>query len=96
MFHHLFIDDYLLIHSTRCFSLAGVNAQGFKMSNSFEQQVATGDSPPPPDTNAIELFLTSDADTRANVLLSHPQVLGFVFLNDDSITKAFLPERVID
>ena len=62
--------------------------------NTFEQR----ESEPslPPDSNAIELFLSSDRATRANVLLSHPHVLGFVYLNDDAITKAFLPERVID
>ena len=66
------------------------------MQNTFEQQATTGDKALPPETNAIELFLSSDRDTRSNVLLSHPHVLGFVYLNDDAITKAFLPERVMD
>ena len=64
------------------------------MSNTFEQR--DSETSLPPDSNGIELFLSSDRDTRANVLLSHPQVLGFVYLNDDAITKTFLPERVID
>ena len=66
------------------------------MSNTFEIQATTGDTTLPPNSNTIELFLSSDRDTRANVLLSHPHVLGFVYLNADSVTKAFLPERVMD
>ena len=47
-------------------------------------------------TNPIELFLSSDRETRLNILTSHPQVVGFVYLYEDSITKAFLPKQVID
>ena len=54
-----------------------------------------------PDTeglgsNPIELFLSSDRETRLNILTSHPQVIGFVYLYEGSITKAFLPKQVID
>ena len=96
MFYHLFIDESNSFIRPVVSLLLARKPKVPKMANSFEQHVTTGENPPPPDTNAIELFLTSDGDTRANILLSHPQVLGFVYLNDDSITKAFVPERVID
>ena len=47
-------------------------------------------------TNPIELFLSSDRETRLNILTSHPQVVGFVYLYEDLITKASLPKQVID
>ena len=28
--------------------------------------------------------------------LNHPDVLGFVYLNDDVITKSFLPKKVVN
>ena len=46
--------------------------------------------------NPIDLYFESDLDTRANILLSHPQVIGFVYFNEGSVTKAFLPKRIID
>ena len=47
-------------------------------------------------TNPIELFLSSDRETRLNILTSHPQVVGFVYLYEGSLTKAFLPKQFID
>ena len=46
--------------------------------------------------NPIDLYFESDSDTRANILLNHPQVIGFVYFNEGSVTKAFLPKRIID
>ena len=60
------------------------------------------ESKPNPDyetdlgNNPIELFLSSDRETRLNILTNHPQVIGFVYLYENAITKAFLPKQVID
>ena len=44
----------------------------------------------------LDLFLKGDVETRGDVILNHPDVIGFVYLNDDIITKAFLPKKVIN
>ena len=46
--------------------------------------------------NPIDLYFESDLDTRVNILLNHPQVIGFVYFNEGSVVKAFLPKRIID
>ena len=45
--------------------------------------------------NPIDLYFESDLDTRANILLNHPHVIGFVYFNEGSVVKAFLPKRII-
>ena len=48
------------------------------------------------DTHPLYLFLEGNIETRSNVLLNHPDVTGFIYLNDDILTKAFLPKRVVN
>ena len=43
--------------------------------------------------NPLELFIEGDTEMRGEILLNHPDVTGFIYLNDDVITKAFLPEK---
>lgn len=47
----------------------------------------------PDGEHPLEHFVYDDADTRREVMLNHLDVLGFVYLNDDVITKAFLPKK---
>ena len=44
----------------------------------------------------LDLFLNANPDTRLNILLNHPLVYGFVYIMDETITKAFLPKQTID
>ena len=44
----------------------------------------------------LTLFLEANPDTRLNILLNHPLVYGFVYIIDQTITKAFLPRQTID
>ena len=43
-----------------------------------------------------EIFLEGDIETRTDVLLNHPDVIGFIFLYEDVVTKAFLPTKVVN
>ena len=46
--------------------------------------------------NPIKLFVEEHTDTRSEVLLNHPEVLGFVYIHQDVITKAFFPRKVVN
>ena len=48
------------------------------------------------DNDPLYLFLEGNIEMRSNVLLNHPDVTGFIYLNDDIVTKAFLPKRVVN
>ena len=43
--------------------------------------------------NPLELFIEGDTEMRGEILLNHPDVTWFIYLNDDVITKAFLPKK---
>ena len=61
---------------------------------SFEEPVPQGIQPC--DDDPMELYLRSDLETRTEILVSHPQVAGFVFLEKNHLTKAFFPKKVRD
>ena len=63
--------------------------------SSFESDL-NPDSDISSGTNPMELFLASDHQTRLNILTSHPQVVGFVYMYENSLMKAFLPKQFID
>ena len=44
----------------------------------------------------LYLFLKGDDETRGGVILNHPDVIGSVYLNEDIITKAFLPKKAVN
>ena len=44
----------------------------------------------------LVLFLKGDAETREDILLSHPDVIGFICLHEGQVTKTFLPKKVIN
>ena len=48
------------------------------------------------DIHPLYLFLEGNVETRSNVLLNHPDVTGFIYMQDDVVTKAFLPKRVVN
>ena len=47
----------------------------------------------PDGEHPLEYFAHGDAGTRREVILNHPDVIGFIYLNDDVITKSFLPKK---
>ena len=61
---------------------------------SFEEPAPQGIQPC--DDDPIELYLRSDLATRTEILASHPQVAGFIFLEKNHLTKAFLTKNVRD
>ena len=52
---------------------------------SFEEPVPQGIQPC--DDDLIELYLSSDLETRTEILVSYPQVAGFVFLEKNISQK---------
>ena len=44
----------------------------------------------------LELYCQRDYDTRANVIFNHPEVEGFSYVYEDTLTKDFLETRIID
>ena len=50
----------------------------------------------PDNEHPLYMFLTGDPETRGDIILTHPGVIGFVYLHDESIVKAFLPKRVVN
>ena len=40
------------------------------------------------------LYLTSSIETRAEIITSHPDVAGFIFLDEGHLTKAYFPKRI--
>ena len=50
----------------------------------------------PKNQNHIKHFVGEHIDTRSEVLLNHLEVLGFVYIHQDVITKAFFPRKVIN
>ena len=45
------------------------------------------------DLHPLYMFLNRDLDTRAEIILNHPDVIGFVYLHNDNITKAFFTKK---
>ena len=43
----------------------------------------------------VELFLNGNLDARSDVLLTHPDVIGFLFVHEDIITEVYLPKKVV-
>ena len=50
----------------------------------------------PDDQNPINIYIQGNAETRSDVILNHPDVIGFVYFNNNIVTKAFLPKKVIN
>ena len=44
----------------------------------------------------LELHFQGDNDIRANVIYNHPEVEGFAYVYEDTLTKDFLVTRIID
>ena len=43
--------------------------------------------------NPVELYQNGDLDARSDVLLTHPDVIGFLFVHEGILTKAYLPKK---
>ena len=48
------------------------------------------------DSHLLFLYLQGMVQIRSDIILNHPDVTGFVYLNEDVITKAFLPKKIIN
>ena len=46
------------------------------------------------DVDPIVLYLTSDIETRAEIITTHPDVAGFIFLDEGHLTKVYFPTRI--
>ena len=67
------------------------------MSTSFEPTSSPNDCYTTAEyEDPIALYLDANPETRANIILNHPLVYGFVYILDGLITKAFLPKQSID
>ena len=40
------------------------------------------------------MYLTSDIETQAGIITTHPDVAGFIFLDEGHLAKAYLPKRI--
>ena len=43
--------------------------------------------------NPLELFIEGDIEMRSEIILNHPDVIGYIYLNDNVITKVFLTKK---
>ena len=64
------------------------------MLDSFAEPVLQGI--PPSDSDIISLYVNSDAETRVEIITTHPEVAGFVFLEKGILTKAYFPKKFRD
>ena len=46
------------------------------------------------DFHPLNIFLQGNVQTRSDVILSHPDVTGFIYLYDRFIRKAFYQKRL--
>ena len=42
------------------------------------------------------IFLQGNVQVRSDVILSHPDVIGFIYVHDSFVMKAFLPKTTIN
>ena len=47
-------------------------------------------------SHPVELYINGDKSVRTDVLFNHVHVIGFLYIQDGIITKAFLPKRTTD
>ena len=66
-----------------------------RMSLEFEDKDLSVDEYPD-GLHPTAIYLQGDVDTRSDVILNHPDVIGFVYLNENIITKAFLAKKVVN
>ena len=48
------------------------------------------------DSHPLYIFLQGNVQVRSDVILSHPDVIGFIYLHDSFVRKAFLPKKTIN
>ena len=49
----------------------------------------------PHGSHPFELYLNGSPEERADILLCHPDVCGYIYVHDRIVTKAFFPKKVI-
>ena len=45
------------------------------------------------DENLLYMYLDGDTETRRDIILTHPDVIGFVYSHDETVVKAYLPKK---
>ena len=48
------------------------------------------------DSHPLYLYLLGDKDMRSDIILNHPDVLGFIYLYENNVRKAFMVNKVVD
>ena len=48
------------------------------------------------DEHPLNIFLKSDEDGREDILLSHPDVIGFLYVHENTVSKDFLQKKVVN
>ena len=48
------------------------------------------------DVHPLYLYLLGDKDMRSDVILNHPDVLGYIYVYENNVRKAFLAHKVIN
>ena len=48
------------------------------------------------DLHHLYIYLNGDLDTRGKIIVNHPDAIGFVYLQNNIITEAYLPEKVVN
>ena len=68
-----------------------ISAKEAEFYNKTEEEIKY-----PEGTSPAELYVEGDLEIRTDVILNHPDVIGFIFLYEDVVTKAFLPTKVVN
>ena len=50
----------------------------------------------PQDFHPLELYLESDTSKRSELILNHPDIIGFIYKHGNNLLKAFLCTKVVD
>ena len=48
------------------------------------------------DVHPLYLYLLGNKEMRTDVILNHPDIIGFMYLYEDSVRKAFLVNKVVN
>ena len=48
------------------------------------------------NSHPLYLYLLGDKDMRSDVILNHPDVLGFMYLYENNVRKAFMVNKVVN
>ena len=41
------------------------------------------------------MYLEGDTEPRGDIILTHPDIISFVYCHDDTVVKSYLPKNVV-